>query len=181
MADFPLNTYRSAASKLHEIRDAVSRREMPPWPADPAASLAFSNDPRLDPRDIATILAWIDGGAPQGDAADLPPAPIFAETWTHPDGRPPDAVVTLPRLALAANGEVPYLEQLIKVPFPNDRWLSAIEVRAGNPGKSAHRAAGRWWSDRRSRIRSRRVPTTWSGSTRPVRPSRVTPPATASC
>jgi hypothetical protein len=133
MADFPLNSYQSAVSKLREIRDKVRLREMPPWPADMQASLPFSNDARLDPRDIATILAWIDGGAPQGDEADLPAQPTFASGWSHPDGRAPDAVITLPRTTLAANGTVPYLERLIKIPFAGDRWLSAIEVRAGNP------------------------------------------------
>jgi mono/diheme cytochrome c family protein len=133
MADFPLSSYRSVTSKLQEVRDKVSRREMPPWPADPAASLPFSNDPTLARRDIDTIVAWIDAGAPQGDAADLPPEPTFASGWSHPDGRAPDAVVTLPRFTLAANGEVPYQERLIKLPFEDDRWLSAIEVRAGNP------------------------------------------------
>ncbi len=133
MADLPLNTYKSATSKLQEMRDKVRLREMPPWPADAAASLAFSNDPRLDPKDIATILAWIDAGAPYGDQADLPSEPTFTAGWSHPLGRAPDAVVTLPRFTLAANGTVPYLERLIKVPFEGDRWLSAIEVRAGNP------------------------------------------------
>jgi len=133
MADLPLNSFPSVTSKLREIREKVSRREMPPWPADAAASLPFSNDPRLESKDIDTIVRWIDAGAPQGDAVDLPPEPTFASGWSHPGGRAPDAVVTLPRFTLAANGEVPYQERLIKLPFEDDRWLSAIEVRAGNP------------------------------------------------
>ena len=132
-SDFPLNTYQSATSKLQAIRDKVMGREMPPWPADAGASLAFANDARLDLRDIATIVAWIDGGAPKGDAADLPSEPTFPSGWSHPDGRAPDAVITLPRVKLPADGTIPYLEQLIKVPFESDRWLSAIEVQAGNP------------------------------------------------
>jgi len=133
MADFPLTSYESATSKLQEMRDEVNRGEMPPWPADAGASLPFSNDPRLKPREIAKILAWIDGGAPHGAEADLPSKPKFAAGWSHPDGRAPDAVVTLPRFTLAANGTVPYQERLIKLPFEEDHWLSAIEVRAGNP------------------------------------------------
>ncbi len=133
MADFPLNSYKSVTSKLAQMREAIRLREMPPWPADAAASLSFSNDPRLEPRDIATILAWIDAGAPYGAEADLPSEPTFPSGWSHPDGRAPDAVVTLPRFTLAANGTVPYQERLIKLPFVEDRWLSAIEVRAGNP------------------------------------------------
>ena len=132
-SDFPLNTYQSAASKLQAIRAKVMGRAMPPWPADAGASLAFANDARLDPRDIATLVAWVDGGAPEGDEADLPPEPIFPSGWSHPDGRPPDAVITLPQATLPANGTIPYIEQLVRVPFESDRWLSAIEVRAGNP------------------------------------------------
>jgi hypothetical protein len=37
---------------------------------------------RLTQHEIDTIAAWVDGGAPQGNAADLPKAPEFAEGWS---------------------------------------------------------------------------------------------------
>src|SRR5262245_62523049 len=50
------------------IREAVVEREMPPWYADPHTStLKFSNDRRLSQKEIETIVAWVDAGAPKGE------------------------------------------------------------------------------------------------------------------
>ena len=62
---------------------------MPPWGADPSHG-TFKNDPRLTDKEIATILAWVDAGAPKGNDKDLPAVPTFAaDGWTI--GKP-DAV-----------------------------------------------------------------------------------------
>ena len=129
----PFDTYEHVIPKLQEIRQKVSTGAMPPWPVDSNRSLPFRNDPRLDRREIDAVIAWIDGGARFGNAAELPPEPDFTKGWLHPDGRPPDAVISLPRFALSTNGTVPYLARLIKVPYVEDKWISALEVRAGNP------------------------------------------------
>jgi len=54
---------------------------MPPWHADPKVG-AFLNDPRLTDSEIATIDAWVRIGTPEGDAKDLPPPPVFAQSPT---------------------------------------------------------------------------------------------------
>ena len=131
-ADIPLLSYDAVIKEKKEVRDKVGRREMPPWPADPGESLPFRNDPRLTQRDIDTVLAWIDAGAPKGNDADLPTPPTFSKGWLHPDARAPDAVISLPKFNIRANGTVPYIQQLIKVPFTEDKWVSALQVRAGN-------------------------------------------------
>jgi hypothetical protein len=132
-ASLPLVDYDTVMRKAKELRDVVSSRQMPPWPADSAHSLPFSNDPRLSQADIDTVVAWVDAGAPRGDPADLRPPPIFNQGWLHPMGRAPDAVVSLPQFTVAANGVVPYIQRLMKVPYSDDRWISALQVRAGNP------------------------------------------------
>ena len=64
---------------------------MPPWGADMAHGV-FQNDPRLTDKEIQTIVAWVDGGAPKGDDADMPKMPAFADGWTI--GKP-DAVFSM--------------------------------------------------------------------------------------
>ena len=54
---------------------------MPPWGADPAVG-KFANDPSLKQAQIDMIVAWADAGAPEGDRADLPPAPTFTDGWS---------------------------------------------------------------------------------------------------
>ena len=64
---------------------------MPPWGADPAHGV-FKNDPRLSDKEVETIVAWVDAGAPKGKDQDLPAAPTFVEGWSI--GKP-DAVFTM--------------------------------------------------------------------------------------
>src|ERR1700722_6191238 len=59
---FPLLSYDNARSEAESIKKKVVRREMPPWPADPAKSLKFRNDPRLTQQEIDTLVAWVNAG-----------------------------------------------------------------------------------------------------------------------
>src|SRR5689334_9127615 len=66
-APFSLLSYDDARARAKEMREAVSSRQMPPWSAMAASGYpALSNDRRLAARDINTITAWIDAGAPSG-------------------------------------------------------------------------------------------------------------------
>src|SRR6478752_9803383 len=87
-APMSLVKFDDARPWAKSIRNRVSDRTMPPWGADPTHGV-FKNDPRLTDKEIATILAWVDGGAPKGDDKDLPPVPQFADGWTIGE---PDAV-----------------------------------------------------------------------------------------
>jgi hypothetical protein len=133
-------TYESTRPWADSIKEKVLKREMPPWPADPNGSVKFRNDPRLSEKEIETLVNWVKAGAPKGNDADLPPAPTFAEGWLHPKGLAPDAVITLPEFEVRAPGDIPYLRYLVKVPFPTDKWVAAIQVRPGNPALVHHMA-----------------------------------------
>ncbi len=76
------------------IREAVLTKKMPPWFADPRFG-HFANDRRLSEADVKTLVAWVDAGAPEGDAKDMPP-PI---EWPHGWNIKPDAVVETCRRA----------------------------------------------------------------------------------
>ena len=53
---------------------------MPPWFLDKSVGIQhFKNDISLSDEQIATILAWVDGGAPEGDPKDPPAPKTFAE------------------------------------------------------------------------------------------------------
>jgi hypothetical protein len=137
----PLVSYEAVRSEAEAIKQSVVSREMPPWPADPARSVKFRNDARLSQRDIDTIVAWVNAGAPKGNGADLPPLPKFEDGWMHPEGVKPDLVLTLPGLVhVPATGEIPYVRLLVKVPVLDDRWIVASQTRAGNPAAVHHMA-----------------------------------------
>jgi hypothetical protein len=126
-----LLSYDAAKSRAGAIREQVLKREMPPWPADPEYSVKFRNDSRLSRQDIDTLVAWVDSGTVRGTDAE-PPAPAVTQGWLHPKGLAPDAVVALPEFSVRATGEVPYIQRLIKVPYAQDKWIVAMQVRPGN-------------------------------------------------
>ncbi|MGH9801310.1 MAG: c-type cytochrome, partial [Blastocatellia bacterium] len=76
VAPMSLLSYKEVRPWAKSIREAVTTRVMPPWFADPKHG-EFSNDVRLSQKEIDTITAWVEGGAAEGDAKDLPPNPKF--------------------------------------------------------------------------------------------------------
>jgi hypothetical protein len=75
---FSLITYQAARPWAAAIKEAVLRRRMPPWGAVKGFG-EFRNDQALTSEQLEFVTSWSEGGAPEGDAKDLPPAPKFAE------------------------------------------------------------------------------------------------------
>jgi hypothetical protein len=113
------------------IKTKTQAGEMPPWGADPEHSLKMRNDRSLTRQQIDTIAAWVDGGAPKGNDADLPAMPKFAEGWTY--GREPDYILEMPiEFTIPAEGELGVQMFYSKVPFNEDRFAEVLEIRPGN-------------------------------------------------
>jgi hypothetical protein len=128
-APMPLVTYREARPWAKAIRAAVLTGMMPPWHADPHYG-KFSNDLSLSQAEKETIVAWIDGGAPEGKLADAPKPLVFADGWRIPQ---PDVVFEMPQeFNVPASGVINY--QYIPVPtnFTEDKWVEMVEVRPGD-------------------------------------------------
>src|SRR5215470_7570018 len=69
IAPMSLMTYDEVLPFARMIRENVVQRKMPPWHADPAFG-EFTNDTRLAETDIATIVAWVKGGAKRGESTE---------------------------------------------------------------------------------------------------------------
>ena len=122
----PLVTYRDARPWSREIQKRTGSKEMPPWFADPRYG-RFSNDPSLTPRQIATLAAWADAGAPAGNPRDAPPPRQWAEGWVIPS---PGMVVKMPKpVTIPARGDVDYTYEIVPTGFTEDRWVRMSEVR----------------------------------------------------
>src|SRR5437867_593384 len=74
-------TYQDVRPWAKSIREKVLDHSMPPWLADPRYG-HFENDRRLPQKEIDTIVAWVNSGAPKGDDKDMPAAPKFVEGWS---------------------------------------------------------------------------------------------------
>lgn len=124
---FALLTFRQAKSWSAMLREVVADDVMPPWHAT-APHGHFKNDRRLTAAEKETLLAWVDHGCPEGDAADAPPPRKFVDGWRL--GREPDEVLRMAdAVNVPASGDVPYQYVQVGAPFPEDRWVTAVEVR----------------------------------------------------
>ena len=138
VAPMSLLTYEQARPWARAIKAAVTSRQMPPWFADPSVG-HFANERRLVDREIATLNAWVDAGAPAGNEADAPPAITFNSGWNIK----PDVVVEMPKaFELPARGTINYKYILVKTNFPTDMWITAAEMRPGDPAVLHH---GKVW------------------------------------
>lgn len=139
VAPFSLLTYRDARPWARAIKQAVLTRQMPPWNAHPDFG-DFRDPRRLTDAEVATIVAWVDAGAKEGNPADLPPLPQFREGWQIGE---PDLVLTMAEpVKIPATGTIPYLTVPTDYEFPEDTWIQAIEVRPGNRRVVHHAVAG---------------------------------------
>jgi hypothetical protein len=129
LAPMSLITYKEARPWARSIREKVVSREMPPWHADPHYG-EFSNDRRLSQKDIATVVAWVDQGAKEGDPKDLTSAPAFVEGWHI--GKPDVVLSMQEEHAVEAEGPDDYLYFTIPTGFKEDRWVQAAEIQPGN-------------------------------------------------
>jgi hypothetical protein len=100
---------------------------MPPWAADPRFG-HFRNQPTLQPEEIAKLVAWVDGGAPEGDPVDPPSPTSVADGWTIA----PDTVISVPAVAVPAKGTVELTDIYVPSGFTKDTWVTSIEIRPGN-------------------------------------------------
>jgi hypothetical protein len=128
-APMPLTTYQQARPWAKAIKEAVAARRMPPWFADPHHG-KFSNDRSLTGEEMQKIAAWVDAGAPEGDARDRPAPREFVEGWNI--GKPDTVFSMGSEYLVPASGTIEYTYYVVPTGFTEDKWIQAAEVRPGN-------------------------------------------------
>jgi hypothetical protein len=136
IAPMSLMTFKDARPWARSIAAAVKSGAMPPWHADPAQHGQFANERVLSEAQKSIIARWVEAGAPEGDAKDLPAPPQYTDGWNIGT---PDAVLSMQEdYPIPATGTIDY--QYLEVPanFAEDRWIKAWELRPGNPAVVHH-------------------------------------------
>ncbi|MBX7166738.1 MAG: redoxin domain-containing protein [Pirellulales bacterium] len=130
VAPFALSSYADVRKHAAQIAEVVASGYMPPWKAAPGFN-QFVDSRRLDDSERALIRAWVASGAPEGDAADLPPLPAFPDEWQLGE---PDLVLEFPEtVEVPADG--PNMLRYFALPIPREftgREVAACEFRPGN-------------------------------------------------
>jgi hypothetical protein len=129
IAPMSLLTYQDARPWARSIKAKVVTRVMPPWHIDRNVGIQkFKNDPSLSDAEIAMISSWVDRGAPEGNAADMPAPLTFSndEQWQFK----PDIVVTMTKpYVLPGNVGDQYYDVDVDPHFKEDMYISAIQTR----------------------------------------------------
>jgi len=125
-APMALTTYKEARPFAKAIREAVLANRMPVWLADSKHG-QFKNDRRMSDLEKETIRQWVEAGAPEGAAKDLPELPRFENGWNI--GKPDRVIDIGQSFAVPATGTVPYKYFEVDSGFTEDVWVQAAEVR----------------------------------------------------
>src|SRR5262245_37530072 len=129
IAPMSLITFKEVRPWAKAIRATVATKQMPPWHPDPKFG-KWENDLRLSQKDVDAVLAWVDSGAPEGNPKDLPPMPKLETGWQIGQ---PDVIFEMPtEFTVPAEGAVPYQHFTVPTNFKEDRYIQALEARAGN-------------------------------------------------
>ena len=130
IAPFPLLTYDDALGWEETILEVIADDRMPPWLANPKHG-EFKNDARLTDEEKSLIRTWVKNGSPEGDAADLPEPPKFAEGWRH---REPDQVIHMndKPFNVPADGVVDYQYYVVDPKWDEDKYIVSAEARPDN-------------------------------------------------
>src|SRR5262245_26009699 len=73
-AAFSLENYAEARPWAKAIKEEVLMRRMPPWNAVKGFG-TIRDEAGLTQEELSLIADWVEGGAPEGDAAHMPPVP----------------------------------------------------------------------------------------------------------
>ncbi|MFN0108817.1 MAG: hypothetical protein ACKVZH_08180 [Blastocatellia bacterium] len=127
-APFTLMNYADAKKRGKLLATVAESRQMPPWKAD-KGDYEFKHERRLTTAQIETMKQWVAAGMPEGNPAKLPPMPKFAEGWQL--GKPDLVVKMSEAFTVPADGPDIYHNFALPLNLTEDKWVRAIEFRAG--------------------------------------------------
>lgn len=133
VAPFAMTNYSVIQEWAPAMKYMVMSGKMPPWHVDPQYG-HWGNDLSLAPQDKATLVRWLNAGAPRGSGSDplaeLPVQPSYNQ-WP-PELGEPDALVTIPSQGIKATGTEAYRYIFVQTPNPTNVWLKAAVIRPSN-------------------------------------------------
>ena len=140
-APMSLLTYEQARPWARAIKQKILAREMPPWYIDKNVGIRnFSNDVSLSDQEIATIVQWVDSGAPQGNPADMPPPRKFeaSDKWHIR----PDLIVQLQKdVIVPAQAADRWIDVLVDTGLTEDRYIKGVEIKPTKGFRAVHHAS----------------------------------------
>jgi mono/diheme cytochrome c family protein len=155
IAPMSLRTYEEARPWARSIRARVESRQMPPWHIDRTVGIqSFKNDRSLSDEQVATVLTWIDSGAPKGDMKDMPAPKQWPneQVWNFASmfgQTEPDLVIRSTPWTQKAGQNDAWWKPIVETGVSEPRWVRAIEIRPATVKgrKITHHAIARLQQD----------------------------------
>lgn len=138
IAPFDLASYETAAPLADAILSSVEHGTMPPWLAQEtdecSPRLPWKGDMRLSDSEKATLRAWVEAGAPEGDASS--PAPL--EEPPALELAAPDAQLEFSEPYRIEGEEDDFQCFVLDPGNTEDVWVTGVQVLPGNPKVDHH-------------------------------------------
>jgi hypothetical protein len=137
IAPMALRTFQESRPWARSIKARVEARQMPPWHIDKTVGIQeFKNDRSLSDDEIASIVKWVDDGAPEGDPGDMPPQKIWpdGQIWNYAalfGQKEPDLIVRSTPWTQKKGTNDTWWKPVVPTGITEARWVRAIEVRPG--------------------------------------------------
>ena len=126
---FSLRTYRDVSKRARNLLSVMEERIMPPWHPKPGYG-EFRNELRLSDAQIAMFRSWVEAGKPEGPVESLPDLPNFPDGWQLGE---PDVIIKMSgAFPIPADGRDIYRNFSLPLDLPEDKWMTAMEVRPGD-------------------------------------------------
>ena len=134
---FAFDSYVMVLGWSPMIREVLMNKRMPPMQVDP--DIGHSDDARyLTTKQLQTLVHWIDAGAPRGLSATDPLEkfePANEDRWVLGE---PDYIVSAKSHDVPPTGVLDYIYDRVDLPFVEDKWLRAVEYKAGDSSVLHH-------------------------------------------
>jgi hypothetical protein len=140
---FAMTNYAMVKGFAPMIREVIRTDRMPPYHADPHVG-TFSDNQRLSPDQVKTLVHWIEAGSPRGDGPDpLGAVKRVAQEW--PLGKP-DVLINVPAYTIPASGVVDYQRPAVANTLTEGKWVRAATIKPGSRQGVHHLLTG-WMAE----------------------------------
>lgn len=134
---FAFDSYVMVLGWSPMIREVLMNKRMPPMQVDP--DIGHSDNARYLPtKQLQTLVHWIDAGAPRGLSATDPLENFELaneDRWVLGE---PDYIVSAESHDVPPTGVLDYVYDRVDLPFVEDKWLRAVEYKAGDSSVLHH-------------------------------------------
>ena len=134
IAPMALQTFAQVRSYKKSVRDQVAAGVMPPWPPG-AGCNTYQHDRSLPAAEKATLLAWLDRGAPEGDPAT---AKVASAALATPGLSRVDATLKLPEPYQPVRSPDEYRCFVLDWSETRTRYVTGFQAVPGNAALVHH-------------------------------------------